>query len=351
MSAVDADGRQENTRALSAETHKVGRGSGPARRLRAPISEPEDIITPIRSEFRLETGGILPDPNILVRRFGRRDAPSVVVMGGISSDRRVAGSDGWWSDIVGVGAALDLAHHSVLGIDFAPLNDVRIAMCPRTQARLLSLALDELGIERLHAVVGASYGGMIGLAFAALAPERVGALCVVSAAHKAASLASAWRGVQRRTVEFALENGRGPEGLALARQLAMATYRSAAEFDERFHGTLGSDGRSDLDRYLIARGRAYADVMGAQRWLSLSEAIDRCWVSPEAVLVPTTLVACPTDQLVPFADMHELASRLPRLVALHTLPSTYGHDAFLKEHERLGGIISTFLEGQTHAEA
>jgi len=351
MSAVDADGVQRNTRDLSADARNAGRRSGAALRSRASISEPEDVIIPIRGEFRLETGGVLPDPHIRVRRFGRPNIPPTLVLGGISSGRRVAGHDGWWSDIVGVGAAIDLAHHAVLGIDFAPLGDVRVAMCPRTQARLVSLALDELRIERLQAIVGASYGGMIALAFAALAPERVRALCIVSAAHKPASLASAWRGVQRRTVEFALETGRGLDGLALARQLAMATYRSAHEFDARFDGTLGSDGLSDLDRYLIARGRAYADVMSAKRWLSLSEAIDRCCVSPEAVLVPTTLVACPTDQLVPLADMQELASRLPRLVTLHTLPSTYGHDAFLKEHARLGGIISAFLEGRTHDEA
>ena len=41
------------------------------------------------------------------------------------------------------------------------------------------LVMDHLGIQRLHAVVGSSLGGMMSLAAAALFPERVGryAIC------------------------------------------------------------------------------------------------------------------------------------------------------------------------------
>jgi homoserine O-acetyltransferase len=312
-------------------------------RLKALRSDPKDIHVPIRQAFCLETGGTLPDAHIRMRRFGRRNGPAVLVMGGISSGRKLSGPDGWWNDLVGEGAPVDLAEHCALGIDFAPLADARVALTPRTQARLILLAMDELGIDKLHALVGASYGGTVGLSLATLAPERLGALCVISAAHAPSPLAMAWRGVQRRMVEFALEQDRGREGLALARQLAMITYRSGEEFAERFHGILGQDGLSDLDRYLVARGKAYCDTMSPRRWLSLSEAIDRCVVAPEAVKVPTTLVACPTDQIVPMELMTSLAKRLPRFVALHALPSRHGHDAFLKEPERLGGIVRSFL--------
>lgn len=325
---------------ISADT---GRRSSGVTRLRSPISEPKDIYLPIRTPVALEGGDVLPDPHIRVKRFGRRNGPPVLVMGGISSGRKLSGPDGWWNDLVGEGAPIDLAQHSALGIDFAPLGDDRVQISPRAQARLVLLMMDELGIDRLHAFVGASYGGMVGLALGAMAPERVGALCIISAAHRPAPLASAWRGVQRRMVEFALEQGRGREGLALARQLAMITYRSPEEFAQRFHGVMGQDGKTDLDRYLVARGAAYREAMSAKRWLSLSEAIDRCSVAPEAVKVPTTLVACPTDQIVPMETMTELARRLPCFMALHALASIYGHDAFLKEPERLGGIVRGFL--------
>jgi homoserine O-acetyltransferase len=185
---------------------------------------------------------------------------------------------------------------------------------------------------------------MVGLAFAAEAPERIERLCAISAAHKPAALARGWRGVQRRVVEFALAQGAAEEGLSLARQLAMITYRSADEFDARFPGGVGDDGLSELDRYLVSRGDAYVNAMAPRRWLSLSESIDRLSVDPARVGAAVTLAACPADQIVPIETIQELSRRLPNLRALHTLPSLYGHDAFLKEPAQVAAIIRSCLE-------
>ncbi len=198
----------------------------------------------------------------------------VIALGGISSGRILCGAGGWWGDIVGKGAAIDLERYCALGFDFAPGGDQRVRISPDDQARLIEIALGQLGIDRVHALVGASYGGMVGLALAQRAPHLLQRLCVISATHEPAPLASAWRGVQRRIVEFAIAEDKPAEGLSLARQLAMITYRSSAEFEQRFARNLDEGGRSDLDAYLVARGEAYIDVMAPRRWLSLSE-IDR----------------------------------------------------------------------------
>lgn len=301
-----------------------------------------DVCVPAPSPFALASGDILEDGVIHVRRFGAIDAPQVVALGGISAGRAVLGEGGWWCDVLGGG--VDLERFGVIGLDFAPVSDVRVRITPFDQARLIAHALPQMRIERLHGFVGASYGGNVGLAFAALHPDKLDRLCVISAAHKPTAQALAWRGVQRRIVEFGLEQDEGAKGLSLARQLAMITYRSAEEFESRFGAGIGEDGRGELDRYLIARGDAYRTVMPAKRWLSLSEAIDRFSIEPESIRVPTTLIACPTDQLVPLSSMRELARRLPRLAAFHEAPSLYGHDAFLKEATTISPIIRAFLE-------
>jgi homoserine O-acetyltransferase len=204
--------------------------------------------------------------------------------------------------------------------------------------------LDALGVSQLEAWIGASYGGIVGLSFAALASPRLRRLCVISAAHEPAALAQAWRGVQRRVLAFAAAQGKLEEGLALARQLAMITYRSGEEFSERFPPGLDGEGCSALDRYLIARGEAYAETTAPRRWRSLSEAIDRGVVDPETIAVPLTLIASASDHLVPLPLMQGLAARAPRVRALHVIDSVYGHDAFLKEEAQLTPLLRSFLE-------
>lgn len=307
-------------------------------------TETADIEIPIPAGFRLASGDTLADGQINARWIGRRDGPQIIALGGISAGRDVCGERGWWRETLVGAAAVDLQHFGLLGFDFSPTCDQRVRITPEDQARLIELALTHLGVARVHAVIGASYGGMVGFALAARAPERVGRLCVISAAHRPSALALAWRGVQRRAVEFGIRAGDAEAGLSLARQLAMITYRTSDEFEQRFGAGVDAGGRGEVDRYLEARGEAYARTMPPRRWLSLSEAIDRFAIDPASVRVPTTLVACPEDQLVPIADIRRCAELLPNLTHFEELPSLYGHDAFLKEPARLAPLLKNFLE-------
>ena len=305
-----------------------------------------DLLVQVPAGWRLASGQSLPDPVFQARLYGPADAPLVIVAGGISANRLVWSPDGsgWWGEVVAPGAGVDLNRRRVLAFDFAPLKDAGLAITTDDQARLVELALDALQVETAHAFVGASYGGMVGLALAARAPRRLERLCVISAAHHPSAIGGAWRGIQRRIFELARDSGRPEEGLALARELAMTTYRSAEEFDARFDRALGPDGLSEIDRYLIARGRAYPRAMAAERWWSLSRSIDSHAVQPEAVTVPTTLVASTSDRLTPLSDMAELASRLPDLIRFAEIRSLYGHDAFLKDAAALNPILKACLD-------
>lgn len=305
-----------------------------------------DHAVPIPADFRLESGQLLEEPVFQTRLYGPEDAPLVAVAGGISSGRFIwTGDDGgWWASLAGPDRAIDFAEWRVLTFDFAPLTDRSLEITPADQARLLALALDDLGVASLHAYIGASYGGMVGLAFAERFPERIGRLCVISAAHRPSAMGVAWRGVQRRILSLAEAAGRPEEGLALARELAMTTYRTPEEFAERFETTIGQDGLSEVCRYLIRRGRDYVGAASPQRWASLSASIDRHRVDPARIGVRTTLIACTSDRLTPLSDMAELGQGLRRLDQFVTLDSLYGHDAFLKETERLAPVLSSFLK-------
>jgi homoserine O-acetyltransferase len=311
-----------------------------------------DVIADIPTDFRLESGERLGQRRLVGRLVGTKDAPVVVVAGGISADRFVhkteTGGRGWWSGAVGVRGPVDLNRFQVLSFDYAPDAGGRapVTITTRDQARLLALLLDAVEIETVAAFVGASYGGMVGLAFAELFPDRIDSLVVISAAHRAHPIGTAWRGVQRRILKLAAEAGRAEDGVALARELAMTTYRTGEEFAERFtsEAPTTAGGTYPVCDYLTAQGRSYRGRMTAERWISLSDSIDRHQVTPEAIQTPVTLVGFTTDRLAPIDDLRELAARLPTLWRFVEAPSLYGHDAFLKEEALIGQVLRQALK-------
>jgi homoserine O-acetyltransferase len=273
----------------------------------------------------------------------------VAVLGGISATRHVVetadGRPGWWASHFGPGRAVDTNHVRVLGIDFLGGNggttgprDADEASFPdvdtHDQARVLAALLDVLNVPSLHAFVGASYGGMVALAFGELFPARVEQLVVISAAHKSAPLGTAWRTIQRQIIALGTAAGRPEEGLALARALAMTTYRTPDEFSVRFDGLRRPTGDADafpVWDYLQARGAEYVTRMDPQAFTTLSRSIDLHAVEPEKIFVPTTVVSVRQDQCVPPGLSDELAQRTAGPCDLVRLESLYGHDAFLKE--------------------
>jgi len=328
------------------------------------VSDVREGVLEIPGVLALQHGGRLESVHVAWRIAGSRGAPVVAALGGISANRRVFGAadgiPGWWDGIVGPGEVLDSRRFRILGFDF--LGGSGATTGPRAgqpfpsigtedQAAILQALLDHLNISTLHAIVGASYGGMVGLAFAARYPQRVGRLLVISAADTTHPMSTAWRSVQRRTVRFALEQGQGAAGLELARALAMSTYRSGEEFAERFRSAPSRDEQGryvfPVESYLFARGAQYATQYRPEAFLCLSESIDLHTVDVAAIETPTTLVAVREDQLVPLSDLRSLASRL-RNARLYEISSLYGHDAFLKEREQLAPLFDATLTSDGH---
>ncbi|HET9694406.1 MAG TPA: homoserine O-succinyltransferase [Steroidobacteraceae bacterium] len=326
-----------------------------------PISLPrgyaceEDVLELARQPFELHFGGVLPRVEVAYRLAGVAHAPVVAVLGGISAGRNVFkvrdGVAGWWDEIAGPGKPLDTNRFRVLGIDFlggshrttGPAHgEVFPSVSAYDQARCLVAVLDHLGIETLHGCVGASYGGMVTLVLGAAHATRLRQGVVVSAAHRTHPMSTAWRSVQRNFVRYAIEHGEGERGLALARALAMTTYRSIREFEDRFPGEAERrDGRFvfPVESYIVSRGEAYAKTYRPEAFVCLSESIDLHRVDPARIVVPMTMVAVLEDQLVPVADMRALRDRIGSACQLIEISSVYGHDAFFKEADVLRDVF------------
>lgn len=281
---------------------------------------------------------------------GAADAPTVIVQGGISATRDVTTADGpagWWQTLVDAGGAVDLDDSRVLSIDWLVPAELGVeAISSEDQADALAALLDALGIHRAHAFVGASYGAMVALAFAACHPHALDRLVLLAGAHRPHPLASAQRSVQRGIVRLGLASGQVDQALGLARQLAVTTYRGREEFGRRFAGGPEyRDGRFRLpvEDYLEHQGRRFVERFDAGRFLALSESIDLHDVTPERIPTPATLIGFASDLLVPLADLCELQRRLLAPATLEVLESPYGHDGFLKETHQLAPLLRAAL--------
>ena len=286
-------------------------------------------------------------PVTLRYEFAGAGSRLLIVAGGISAGRHVVttpvyAEPGWWQ---AQASTFDLDRYRLLAIDWVGADGaLDVPIDAADQADAIAALLDHLGIPFADAFVGASYGGMVALQFAARHRTRIGSILVISAAGAAHPFASACRSLQRR----ALALGDEQQGVALARAMAMLTYRTPAEFGDRFadppridHGQV----RVAADDYLDFQGRRHAGRMSATAYRRLSESIDLHRIDPLEVAVPATFAAVDSDALVPASDIESFAAAVPA-ARFRPIRSRFGHDAFLKEEAQVAAILTEFLDPQ-----
>ena len=126
----------------------------------------------------------------------------------------------------------------------------------------------------------------------------------------------------------------------------MLSYRTPEEFEERFDAApdvINGRVRVAAEDYLDATGARFVARTPVTAWLRLSESIDLHRIDPAQVRVPTLVVAVEGDRLVPLSDSVALVEGLGTPGQLRVLRSSYGHDAFLKETDRIDAILATAL--------
>ena len=325
-------------------------GGGGRREEPAPFAAPSVVAPFVGSPSSLS---LLP----MYEVTGPANAPVVVALGGISANRHICSNDadpspGWWQNVWGTGgplheliagSRLQPPAYRLLGVEFLDAGareDGRPdgELTTSDQADAVAAVLDELGVQRVHALIGASYGGMVSLAFAEKYPDRLERLVVIGAAHRTHGITLALKVLQRRIVELGLDTGRAREGMVLARALAITTFRSERDFDRRFTSF------EVAESYLRRHGEKFADRFSPARFLALSLSGDVHNVDPSTITARTTLVPATGDRNVPRELIDELASRLGGPRRIVELVSEVGHDAFLTETESMSRILRDALE-------
>ncbi|MDE1886598.1 MAG: homoserine O-acetyltransferase [Gammaproteobacteria bacterium] len=337
----------------------------------ASFSE-ETRFVQLPEPLALECGAQLQDATLAYRSWGQLNAArdnAVLVCHALTGSPDV---DQWWPGLFGPGRALDPARDfilcsNVLGGcygstgpgDINPATGRRYgsafpATSVRDMVRAQARLLDALGIARLALVIGGSLGGMQALEWAALYPERVGALVSIGCGVRQSPWAIAWSEAQRQAI-FADPNWRGGDyapaappaaGLAAARAMAMVSYRHWREFQHRFGRNRQDNGRFQIESWLQHHGEKLTRRFDAASYVTLTRAMDthdlaRGRGELSSVNAPALVVGIISDLLYPLAEQQELVALLPN-AELEVLDSPHGHDAFLIETERLNRLVMEF---------
>ncbi len=290
-------------------------------------------------------------------------APVVIMVGGITASPFPFGdaaseAEAWWPAL-DVPELVDRARVTVLcpcwpgnGSTWRGFDEGVIpTLSALGLADLIVAWLDGLGCTTPVTYVGASLGGLVGIAFAARHPARCARLITISAGLRPDGWGTATRHLQRELVRDGLRTGDVATGMARARQLGMLTYRGRDELDTRFGVLHPGIELPPVAAYLEHHGRRFAARFPVRTFLLLSEAIDRSrfGTGPEAVraelarvTAEVVIVGVPGDLLFPFVLQHELYRELQAVGAtcsLWKLDSEFGHDAFLADQDKLANLM------------
>jgi homoserine O-acetyltransferase/O-succinyltransferase len=321
--------------------------------------------------FAVGDGTVLPALRVAYRHDGPGpgEAPQVLVVHALTGSADAAGD--WWAPLIGPGRALDTTRVGVLCANLLggrygttgptspdpttglPYGAAFPAVSTRDQARAQWALLDDLAIGRLALVTGGSLGGMVALEVALERPEAVGEVLPIAAPAATGALAVAWNGIQLELLRLL-----GEDGLDLARRLAMTTYRSEADFDNRFGRAIEPDGTPSITSYLAYQGRKLVGRFDPETYRVLVEAIDRHDVGAgRGGLGPAlarladhgvrlTGLGIPGDVLYGPDQVRALvatAAAEGTHARYRELHSTKGHDAFLVEWDQLAEIVAEVL--------
>jgi homoserine O-acetyltransferase/O-succinyltransferase len=268
-----------------------------------------------------------------------RDGSNVVFAAhALTGSSRVAE---WWPGIAGDGALFDRKHWCIVGINAlgscygSTSTKQRVTVCDIVRAQMR--ALDALGFDRVAIVVGASLGGMQALQWALDAPERIGRTIVIGAHDHHSAMGIALNAVQREAI--ALDSMRG---LALARKIAMLTYKSEELLRERHdrRPDRNDPSRFDIEGYLDHQGAKIIARMDAATYTTLTHAMDSFDVRDREAPAGTdlTFVGISSDWLFRPQEIRAAAQRLGGRYL--ELASDHGHDAFLAEGDALRALLT-----------
>ncbi|MBR5788346.1 MAG: homoserine O-acetyltransferase [Muribaculaceae bacterium] len=329
------------------------------------------------SPVELESGEILPEVVIAYDTFGTlSEAKDNVIW---VCHALTANSDvkDWWPNTVEEGRFLDPNKYFIvcanfLGSHYGTTSPLSINPTtgekwyydfPRITVRDMvtchRLLAKHLGIDRVKLLIGSSIGGFQCMEWAVTEPYFMENLALIATTTNTEPWAAAFNESQRMAIRAdgtwgQLRDDAGLDGMAVARSIALISYRGAPAYN-----ATQQDRDNPTDAAFERRAHTYQQHQGeklrrrfnAFSYYRMTEAVDSHNIGRgrgsvadalRRIKARTLVVAISSDILFP-VEAHIPMRQYISDVEYHLIESSFGHDGFLVEHEKLNNIITNFM--------
>ena len=329
------------------------------------------------SPVELESGEILPEVVIAYDTFGTlSEAKDNVIW---VCHALTANSDvkDWWPNTVEEGRFLDPNKYFIvcanfLGSHYGTTSPLSINPTtgekwyydfPRITVRDMvtchRLLAKHLGIDRVKLLIGSSIGGFQCMEWAVTEPDFMENLALIATTTNTEPWAAAFNESQRMAIRAdgtwgQLRDDAGLDGMAVARSIALISYRGAPAYN-----ATQQDRDNPTDAAFERRAHTYQQHQGeklrrrfnAFSYYRMTETVDSHNIGRgrgsvadalRQIKARTLVVAISSDILFPVKAHIPMRQYIPD-VEYHLIESSFGHDGFLVEHEKLNNIITNFM--------
>jgi homoserine O-acetyltransferase/O-succinyltransferase len=355
----------------------------------------------------LENGQVLEEAQLRYQTYGELNEARDNVLVICHALTGNASLHSWWGDLLGPGKAFDTNRYlvvcsNILGSCYGSTGpssinpstgqpygkefpDISVKDTVRLQLYML---VNALKVQSIQSVIGGSFGGMQAMEFAVQAGNsasspfagdcffmendtqtpllRTVIPIACGAAHTAWQIAISE--TQRQAIyadhKWQTNGLEATQGLAVARQIGMVSYRTAKGYCQKFGRSMqtaknnnkeaqyGSAANWKVKSYLEYQGEKFLSRFDPITYVKMTEQMDSHDVARgrgdslasvlSHVKIPALVLGIDSDLLYPLEEQQELAEHLTNS-ELHVIHSDDGHDGFLLEQEQVANHITTFL--------
>ncbi len=326
--------------------------------------------------FTLESGEVLPSLNIVYDTYGtlNSDRSNVVwVCHALTANSDVAD---WWPHTVESGCFLDPERYFVvcanfLGSHYGTTGPLSInpttgepwygdfpLITVRDMVRCHQLLAEHLGISQVKLLIGSSIGGFQCMEWCLMQPDFAEHAAFIATGARTSPWIAAFNESQRMAIEVDPTFGQrspdaGLRGMAVARSMALLSYRGPAAYDRTQENPNPNESKFDhrVLSYQRHQGEKLRRRFDAYSYYRLTQAVDSHNIGRgrgrvEDVLATikakVMVVAITSDIYFPPSYHDVLVENIPN-VEYRLIDSDFGHDGFLVEHKQLNDIILNFI--------